>query len=104
MTGRVLRRPRVYHDIAEQARFIADDSPAAAELFIDSVEQAFAMLADLPGIGVSRTYIPDLRMWRVPSFEKHLIFYRPLEDGVEVIRVLHGARDLVGLFDDDEGL
>jgi toxin ParE1/3/4 len=104
MTGRVLRRPRVYRDITEQARFIADDSPAAAELFIASLEQAFAMLADLPGMGASRTYIPDLRMWRVPGFEKHLIFYRPLDDGIEIIRVLHGARDLAGLFDDDRGL
>jgi toxin ParE1/3/4 len=101
MTGRVLRRPRVRQDIAERARFIADDSPDAAESFIDAVEHAFAMLANLPGLGASRSYVPDLRMWRVPGFEKHLIFYRPLDDGVEVIRVLHGARDLAGLFDDD---
>ena len=31
---------------------------------------------------------------RIKGFEKHLIFYRPAADGIEVIRVIHGARDI----------
>jgi plasmid stabilization system protein ParE len=34
-------------------------------------------------------------------FEKHLIFYRPMKDGIEVIRVLHASRDLVAVLDED---
>ena len=29
----------------------------------------------------------------VPGFRSHLIFYRPLSSGVEIVRILHGARD-----------
>jgi len=34
----------------------------------------------------------------VRRFKKHIIFFQPLTDGVEVIRVLHGARDYPALF------
>ena len=33
-------------------------------------------------------------MWPVASFEDYLIFYRPTKRGIDVVRVLHGARDL----------
>lgn len=39
-------------------------------------------------------------MWRVPGFERHLIFYRESAAAIEIIRVLHGTRDLPGLFED----
>jgi len=34
---------------------------------------------------------PNLRSFPIGSY---LIFYRPVEDGIELIRVLHGARDI----------
>jgi len=36
----------------------------------------------------------ELRMWLSPAFRNYLIFYRELADGVEIVRVLHGARDI----------
>jgi hypothetical protein len=39
-----------------------------------------------------------LRMLRVPKFEKYLIFYRPVPEGTEIIRVLHAARDISSIF------
>lgn len=60
----------------------------------------------MPLIGSAREFqnsaLEGIRMWRVKSFAKHLIFYRPIKDGVEVIRVLHSARDIAGLFSEDE--
>ena len=41
---------------------------------------------------------------RIKGFENHLIFYRPSEDGVDIIRVLHGARDIEKVFEEDEDL
>ena len=38
--------------------------------------------------------LTGLRVWRIQGFPNHLIFYRPVDDGIEVIRVLHGARDI----------
>lgn len=70
---------------------------------LDALEDAAGRLLATPRIGAERPFgrIEGLRMWRVPGFEKHLIFYRETADGIEIIRVLHGARDLAGLFGDD---
>jgi hypothetical protein len=35
-----------------------------------------------------------MRVFRVKSFERILILYLPLLDGVEVLRVVHGSRNL----------
>jgi hypothetical protein len=32
-------------------------------------------------------------MWPVPDFPDYLVWYQPTSDGIEVFRVLHGARD-----------
>jgi len=39
---------------------------------------------------------PELRGFPVGNY---LVFYRPASDGIEIIRVLHGARDIPELFD-----
>ena len=36
---------------------------------------------------------------KVQTVANYAIFYRPLEDGIEVIRIIHGARDLPKLFE-----
>jgi hypothetical protein len=51
-----------------------------------------------PGIGAPRPRanpaLRDLRMHPVRGFENHLLFYRPIPGGIELIRVLHGMRDI----------
>jgi ParE toxin of type II toxin-antitoxin system, parDE len=42
--------------------------------------------------------LAGLRMLRIPKFEKYLIFYRPMPEGTEIIRVLHAARDISSIF------
>jgi plasmid stabilization system protein ParE len=41
-----------------------------------------------------------VRMWRISGFPNHLIFYRPHQDRIEVVRVLHTKRDIESLFTD----
>ena len=43
-----------------------------------------------PPVGI----VADLRFWPIKRYRNYLVMYRPLDDGVEIIRVLHGARDL----------
>ena len=38
-----------------------------------------------------------LRLFRVAGFEKILILYRPLENGVEILRVIHGSQNVLRL-------
>jgi plasmid stabilization system protein ParE len=48
----------------------------------------------------SRLRHPDLkalRVFHVSGFEKMLILYRPLPDGIEILRVVHGSRNLPAL-------
>ena len=45
--------------------------------------------------------LPVLRAWQVRGFENYVIFYRPIEHGVEIVRVLHAARDIAAIFEDE---
>lgn len=106
MPGEVFIRPRARQDLVEQALYIAEASPEAADRFVDAIENSLATLADMPEMGAPRDFnnvvLLGIRMWPVKGFEKHLIFYRPVEGGIEVIRVLHAARDLESLMNQDE--
>lgn len=89
---------RTENDLFEIASYIATDKPDAAIRFLDAAESTFKILASMPEMGRPRRFsnpkLSGIRSFRVDGFENFLIFYRPLSDGIEVIRVLHGARDL----------
>jgi toxin ParE1/3/4 len=83
----------------EQAEYLAEHASLETALrFYDAANESFSFLARSPGVGVLRESanpaFAGVRIWRVSGFEKHLIFYRPNEDGIEVVRVLHGHRDI----------
>lgn len=44
--------------------------------------------------------LQGLYKWPIHGFEKHLVFYRPTDDGIEVIRVIHGMRDIPSVLDE----
>lgn len=98
MIKRIIRRERVREDLISHFVYIGHDNLDAAERFLDHAEKAFQRLADLPLLGTSRAEdfpsLPGIRVWQIPGFENYLVFYRPIEEGVEILRVLHGARDL----------
>ncbi|MGA2659024.1 MAG: type II toxin-antitoxin system RelE/ParE family toxin [Verrucomicrobiota bacterium] len=78
--------------------FIAIDNLEAADRFLEAAYGTFRELARMPGVGRPRQFAParlrDLRSFRVKGFVNYLIFYCPIEDGIEVLHVLHAARDL----------
>ena len=89
-------------DLIEIAAFIAEDNPEAAERFLAAVEATFDFIAAMPSVG--RTYrvqspaAQSMRVWRVEGFERYLILYRSVEHHIDIVRVLHGSRDIAGLF------
>jgi toxin ParE1/3/4 len=89
-------------DLAEIAAYYGEESVELELRFIDTAEAAFDKLLLMPEKGAKREYyhpkLHDLRMWPIPKFPKILIFYRPAVTGVQVVRVLHSARDLAALF------
>lgn len=68
-----------------------------AERLNQQFHQRFQSLAEQPRSGQSRPDLaPRIRSVSVQSF---VIIYRPIDDGVEIVRVAHGSRrleDLVG--------
>jgi toxin ParE1/3/4 len=67
-----------------------------------AVRETFALLASHPGIGWlppfrKRKGPETFRVFSVSGFDKILVLYRPVGDRVEILRVLHGARDLDAL-------
>ena len=95
---RIIKRPAAKRDLIEQANFIAQDNLEAALRFLDAAEKTLTQLVRLPRIGKSRKVksrvFYNVRQFSIAGFEKYLVFYRPMKGGIEVLRVLHGARDL----------
>lgn len=96
-------RPRARLDLLEQFLYLADQATATvAERYFMAVNQTCARLAKQPlsgtpyDSGVAR--LKGMRRVPVSGFTAFLIFYIPRARSIEVIRVLHGARDIEHLF------
>jgi toxin ParE1/3/4 len=105
----IVRRPAANHDLLIAFRYYAREAGLrVADRFFADAEAAFARLASMPGLGTR--YEPheplyaDLRYLPLSRFRDYLVFYRPLPDGIEVFRVLHGARDIFGILAEEFGI
>ena len=99
----VTQRPRARIDLLEQFVYFGEaESVELAERFFTAVNETCALLAKQPRIGVPYdsgiSELLGLRRIPVKGFENYLIFYLPHSGGIEVIRVMHGARDIEDLF------
>lgn len=96
----IVKRPLARSDLAEIWDYIADDNETQADTFVDLFDQKFQELARHPNMGRSRDELEeDLRSFPVG---RYVIFYRAIPEGVEIIRVLHGSRDLHAIFNPDD--
>lgn len=71
--------------------------------FLDAIEASFRMIQQHPEIGSPRyartPRLAGLRKWAIRGFEKNLIFYPETGSTIDVIRVLHSARDIPAALD-----
>ena len=99
----VERTRQAEEDLLEAATEIGVQNIQASLRFIEAVECALLRLGSMPELGTLREYrrkrLAGLRMWPVPGFHMYLIFYRPRRRGIQLVRVLHGARDIKRIFD-----
>jgi toxin ParE1/3/4 len=97
---------KAQEDIDDITYYIAEDNLEAAVAFFEAVERTCDLLSTMPGIGSARDYrnprFAGLRMFPVKNFQNYLIFYQSTEEELIVVRVLHGARDIAALFEDEE--
>ena len=94
--ARILRSPSSKADALEIWVYIANDDPTAADRLLERIDGIIRKLSLQPLIGKPVDELATgLRFLPCGSY---LIFYRPMEDGVEVVRLLHGARDITAEF------
>lgn len=80
-----------YHDLFEIVSYIASRDPRAATRLSDEIDRTCTLLADSPGAGQSRDELrPGIRFIPIGNY---LVFYREKPDGVQIIRIIHGARN-----------
>jgi toxin ParE1/3/4 len=80
--------------------YLAEDaSPTVADRQLEAIVAGSERLRDWPHLGRERW---DLRRGlRSIAASPYLIFYRISDTSVEVVRVLHGQRDLDAIFKDN---
>ena len=103
----ITETPQARRDLIELADYIARESLGAAERFLDAAQAALQLLASTPELGTLCEFrSPEalgIRMWSIHGFDSYVVFYRLVNDGVDVVRVIHGARDMEAILSDDGG-
>jgi toxin ParE1/3/4 len=90
--------PSAESDLDEIWQYLAENNEAAAEKFIRELARKFQLLADNKEIGRRQDdFIVEMRMF---PFKNYHIYYFPTDEGVEIYRVLHGRRNIEGLFEE----
>lgn len=94
----VQRRLLARRDIVAIADYLDEINQALSERFLEAVEQTCARLDNMPGLGAPYPLVnPRLQYLRhhpIRGFPNYIVFYLPTDNGIEVVRVLHGARDI----------
>jgi len=94
--SRIRITPLAEQDLVEIWYFIAQDNPLAADRLLDLLGQKYTLLADNPNMGPAR---PDIaKELRYHPVGNYLLLYRVISGDIELVRVVHGARDLQSLF------
>ena len=89
---RILCTPASRSDYDEIWSYLAVRDLTAADRLVDQFDATLAVIAATPRMGRNvEELAPNLRSFPVGNY---LIFYRPLADGMQLIRLLHGARDI----------
>jgi toxin ParE1/3/4 len=90
---KILITPAAEDDLVNLWIYIARDNRAAADKVYAAAERTFASLAAMPEIGTiyqpKRLRLKGIRLFPVKQFRNYVIYYRPITDGIEIIRVLH---------------
>jgi toxin ParE1/3/4 len=103
---KVVERPKARRELEDIAVHISRHRPSAARGFLITVRKLYDALAAMPAMGSpwepENQRFADIRFFTIPRYPNYVIFYRPVRGGVEILHVLHGARDLSTVLGADE--
>ena len=95
--ARVTRRPQAEVDILEIWGYIAEDSFIDADRWVDRLDEKLSLWATQPLMGRNRDELSA--GVRSLVFGRYIVFFEPLPDGIDIVRVLHGSRDIDASFE-----
>ena len=99
----VVFNPVAVNDLEEIINYIAGDNPVAAENVRHDILDTAESLGHQPGLGIrprfSAPRFAGIRFLPSSQYPTYLLFYRELSQEVEVLRILHGGRNLPPLFE-----
>ncbi len=73
-------------------------SLASANRVLEEIEQKLKLLARHPFAGQARPDLqPGVHCFPVGKYD-YVVFYRPQDNGIELLRVLHSSRDIPRVF------
>lgn len=94
----ILRTPEARREAVRFYIRFGLESNALADRFLAALEATYERAAGMPGIGAAVEGLParlaGTRCLSVDGFPNHLVFYRETPKGIEVLRILHAARNL----------
>ena len=100
----IKKSPDARMDLVDLFVYIGQHDQEAADRFLRAVDQTIEKLAAMPGLGgpceLDNPNLADLKVWPVKGFKKYLIFYRLTDEGIEIVRVLYGGRDISKLLEE----
>jgi toxin ParE1/3/4 len=91
--------PKARQDLASQAIYFSTEVGSdLGHRFLVSAHETFLLLSTQPEMGwkskLRNADLKELRIFRVSGFERILVFYRPRESGLQILRVLHGSQNV----------
>jgi toxin ParE1/3/4 len=94
------------NDFAEQFAYFCEIADwDVADRFFAAALAAFDRICEMPEIGrrcrFNNPLLANARVWPIRGFDKYHIYYRPLGDRIEILRILHAARDIDAIFGDE---
>jgi toxin ParE1/3/4 len=109
MRGIVRRRDRARQDLIDVYRYLAREAGVrTSSRFFAQAEATFERLARMPRLGpryeAENPAFAETRYFPISRFKKYLVFYLPTTRGVDIVRVLHGARDIHGILAEEFGI
>ena len=98
--ARIIRSPRAQSDLVKVGDDVGErmQSLVSANRVLDAIEERLKLLSRHPLSGHACPNLhPDIHCFPVGKYD-YVVFYRPLKDGIEVVRVLHSSRDIPRIF------
>lgn len=104
MHPEIIVQPQAELDLIDHFEYLAlHANEATARKFLNSIMMACELLSEMPELGSVRRFkrkdLRNIRLWPLRDFREYLLFYKPLNTGITLIRLIHAKEDYMRKFE-----